>query len=798
MVFKKSIHRKMMLYLLGASLIVYIVSLGYVGLEVKGISKENAKTYLAQKSNDKSNMVRGIVDRKAKIAESLAFTIKNGASVADQNTFFTEALKEVIKNDNSIISAWLNIESDNSEGSGDEFGPFDDSFGFFSDEESSEDAGGATLEDCYISLYRENGEIEKDENAGIPEIVAPYYETLRESMLTVIARPYKQKSVFDDSVLVTSIMAPIIVDGDVKGAVSISFPLDCLHEALQSEDNDAQVYLISDDSSFIYNPNRSMLGKRQAIVSKEVLACAYDTVLTGVNENNKPSLIVCNNVEAIDSHWHLVTMLPVKVAYLDANKSFFNVIALIAIGFILILIVISFVANGISKSIVNINNKLADLSLGIIDKMDNNRTLTENEMTDLSGSLGNLFDSLQASVDFAGEIGKGNLDAEYKLLSSGDTLGTSLITMQKSLVKAKAEEDKKKLLDDQRNWVTHGLANFGEIIRQENDNVEDFAFNLLSQLLKYVDVVQGAIYFKVEDEYDPMLKFDNKAAIAYGKQVMLETPQINEQDGLFGRVITEQKCIYLENVPNNYVHFTPGKKDAQRPRNLLVVPMVVNDEIFGVMELMSYNSLEKYKIEFVEKLCENIASVISSVNTNIHNANLLEQSNVQAEELSQHEEEMRQNLEEMQATQEEATKRFETLNSQISAFYNGFMVAEIDLDGKVISMSKNMTSFYGISNDSVQGSSYIAVVAQDESASDSYKDFWTQLLLDGKAQRKQVTLIRGKELETQEYYKLVCKDAEPYRVVVVAINRTRENELQERLMIEMQSYMQEHGMATGN
>lgn len=205
--------------------------------------------------------------------------------------------------------------------------------------------------------------------------------------------------------------------------------------------------------------------------------------------------------------------------------------------------------------------------------------------------------------------------------------------------------------------------------------------------------------------------------------------------------------------------------------------------------------MEKYKIEFVEKLCENIASVISSVNTNIHNAHLLEQSNEQAEELSQHEEEMRQNLEEMQATQEEATKRYDSLNAQIDAYYNGLMVAEIDLNGDIIKMSDKMMKFYDISTDSVQGSSYIAVIAQDDAVRESYKDFWAELLENGKAQRIQETLIRGKNLRTHEFYKVVTRNDTPYRIIVVAINKTREVELNERLMIELQSYMAEHGMS---
>lgn len=782
--FKKRIHKKMMFYFLGTSLLVYVASLWYVGLEVKSISKDMANNDLVEKSDDLSNKVKGMMDGKIKIVETLASTMQNFESIDEpmRRPFYTKMLRSVIAGNTDIVSIWSIWEP----------GSID-----MLDEENTMADDGTGIGSYMPSFYRQGDDIKVSINADMPPYGKPLYSIPRETMKTVVLDPFKySNNENEDSILVSAVIAPISMWGEFMGVVGIYFTVDEIQGTLSQfqKETKEQVCLISGKGNYIFAPDKGQINMPQTILPYEIDSLPQDTTYVGADFKKKNAITIFKKIDFENTQWCLVSALPVKDAYAEANKSLFNVIVLIIAGFLLLTLVISIVAKNISKAIVTINNKLAGLSLGIINKSKDNKSLFENEITDLTNSLDNLFDSLQASVDFAGEIGKGNLDTKYNLLSDDDTLGTSLITMQDSLKVAKVEEDKKKLLDDQRNWVTHGLANFGEIIRQDNDNVEDFALNLLSQLLKYVDVVQGAIYFKVEDKFTDELKFENKAAIAYGKQVMLDTT-VTEKDGLFGRVITEQKIIYLEDVPDNYVSFTQGKKEAQKPRNLLLVPMVVNDEIFGIMELVSYNHLEKYKIEFVEKLCENIASVISSVNTNIHNAHLLEQSNEQAEELSQHEEEMRQNLEEMQATQEEATKRHDSLNAQIDAFYNGLMVAEIDLNGDIIKMSNKMMKFYDISTDSVQGSSYIAVIAQDDAIRESYKDFWTELLAKGKAQRIQETLIRGKQLRTHEFYMVINKDDEPYRVIVVAINNTREIELNERLMIELQSYMKEHGMS---
>jgi len=84
----------------------------------------------------------------------------------------------------------------------------------------------------------------------------------------------------------------------------------------------------------------------------------------------------------------------------------------------------------------------------------------------------------------------------------------------------------------------------------------------------------------------------------------------------------------------------------------VVDPLVYNDYIFGIIEIASFNVLQPYEIQFIERISESIAATISSVKANIQTSQLLEQSQQQAEEMASQEEEMRQNMEELRATQE--------------------------------------------------------------------------------------------------------------------------------------------------
>jgi len=111
----------------------------------------------------------------------------------------------------------------------------------------------------------------------------------------------------------------------------------------------------------------------------------------------------------------------------------------------------------------------------------------------------------------------------------------------------------------------------------------------------------------------------------------------------------------MEEVPENYVHVTSGLGESN-PRSILLVPAILNDEVYAVIELVSFNKFATYQIEFVEKIGENIASTLSNAKVGNRTNKLLEQSKQQSEELAAQEEEMRQNLEELQATQEEVER----------------------------------------------------------------------------------------------------------------------------------------------
>ncbi len=282
------------------------------------------------------------------------------------------------------------------------------------------------------------------------------------------------------------------------------------------------------------------------------------------------------------------------------------------------------------------------LGKGILPE-DNERKFGNDEIGEMAVAVGQLVDGLKDTSYFAENIGNGKYDSDYEPLSEEDVLGNALINMRGNLRKV-AEEDKK------RNWSTEGLAMFGDILRKNNDNISLLSDDIISNLVKYTKSNQGGIFvINREDDDDPFLELT--ACYAWDKKKYLEQ-KIYEGEGLTGQAWLEGETIYMTEVPQDYVMITSGLGEAN-PNSVLIVPLKVNDETYGIIELASFNKFAEHEREFVEKIAENIASTISSVKINERTSKLLEESREMTEQMRSQEEEMRQNMEELQATQEE-------------------------------------------------------------------------------------------------------------------------------------------------
>jgi PAS domain S-box-containing protein len=343
--------------------------------------------------------------------------------------------------------------------------------------------------------------------------------------------------------------------------------------------------------------------------------------------------------------------------------------------------------------------------------------------------------------------------------------------LRHTLQKNRESDDLRKRDDDHRNWASEGLAMFSEILRQPGDNTEAFAYELISKLVKYLDANQGGYFLKNEDEKSkPCLQM--LACYAYDRKKFADR-KIEWGNGIIGTCALEKKTIYLTKIPDNYLLITSGLGKAT-PGYLLLVPMVVGDELLGVIELASFRKFEKYQISFCEKLAESIAMTLSGINNNARTTLLLQETRAQAEALALQEERMRQNMSELKATQEQAAKQAEKFISFTNSVNHTLIRAEYDINGVLLYANTKFLKKMGFSgNREVEGKHISAFIHEKDR--EWFHSIWETLANGGEhfeGYMKHITK-QGQDIWTMATYTCVrTEDGSVEKVLFLAIDTT--------------------------
>ncbi len=334
------------------------------------------------------------------------------------------------------------------------------------------------------------------------------------------------------------------------------------------------------------------------------------------------------------------------------SSNIHTMITFMLIGIIVSIMLAMYISSLIVEPLEKLMKYAKRLSEGELPEFEDE--VYNDEVGQTAASIEQLTTGLQKTSDFAHAIGQGDFSSNYQPLSDKDVLGNSLLNMRKSLQNANREEKKRQSEDIQRNWTTEGQALFAEILRHHPENVTELADDIMVNLVKYIKANQGGIFFyQDQDPNDVYLEL--LSAYAYNRKKFIKK-KIHLGEGLVGSCAQEKYTIYLTDIPDDYIEIESGIGSAN-PKSLLIVPLKIENDILGVIELASFNEMKPFEIELVEKIAESIAATLQTTRINTRTAELLEQSKNQTQAMKDQEEEMKQTIEEMQATQEDSMKR---------------------------------------------------------------------------------------------------------------------------------------------
>ena len=756
---RQSIRTKLVLYIISVAILVFTPAIGYLGIVNK------SDYYNIGKKDIDSEAKKYSIEIEKKI-DNYFSTIRTLASVNSTLTEYSNYQKEdlVISNYKKILTRNVNID------------------GVWDSWEYTRP--GVERKAEYKRRMYSAERIGKSivTSVEIKDLTSGYLEVVNKKYDEAVAEPYLYSFTRreQDKCLVTSLSVKFYNKKVKVGIVGIDIKLSNIQNLLKSinlvDDGLAKVELLSSQANYLSSTDSSLIGSKSEIndsIFTLVKTQGYYSTLAEIDDVEYYKTFSRVKISNTNDFWILSFSVPKSKL---EEKSIANlkltfiigIIGLILLGIFIIIITIPLTA-----PILKITKDLKIMAKGELNKVKQNKTDRKDELGDMTRAMNLVGESLKEKTIFAEQIGNGELNSEIHLLSEEDTLGKALVNMRDNLTKAKELETEYKIEEDKRAWANKGYAFFAELLRKNNENLEELSNEIIKNIVKYVDANQGAIYLKDKDDD----KFINLiSAYAYDRKKFINK-KIEIGEGLVGTCFIEAQKIYITDIPDNYINITSGLGDAN-PTSLILMPLKNEEDVIGVLEMASFKELENFQIEFIEKLANTIAATILTVENNERTKYLLEQTNEQAEEMRSQEEEMRQNFEELIATQEESERKSSEASGLLSALNTANYVIECSKDGVISFVSDSYLKFLEIEASSIIGKKYINILFLKDNMADKFSELWDSVI-SGNIE-KISTLVKVNNSENimyQTFMPIKNENENVEKVIIISNNLNKFKEL---------------------
>jgi PAS domain S-box-containing protein len=426
------------------------------------------------------------------------------------------------------------------------------------------------------------------------------------------------------------------------------------------------------------------------------------------------------------TNWGIVTKIDMAEMH-EQTAGLLNIYLLAAGAILVVCLLISILFSSVLiNPLHNLKTTLQLLNQGILP--ESVPVKSNDEIGEMAHTVGNVVAALKNTANFAHKIGEGHFDADFKPLSDEDSLGTALISMRNSIQESEAR-------DRERTWIVTGVAEIGEILRLHN-KLEELGDAVASYVTRKIGAIQGAFYVVNDDDQENTF-IELKASYAYNKKKYLKG-RYRFAEGLVGQAAIEQDTLLRTEIPYDYLSITSGLLGEQRPDCILIVPLITNEQVFGVMEFAGLGKFSARNVKFVEEISLIIARTVFNIKVNERTHRLLEESQKMSHELQMQQEVLRQNAEEMEATQEELKRTNFRLEEQIDEvnktqkrmqllLENASEVITIyEEDGVVRYISPSVEKILGYAQDEMISRRDLVHVHPDNV--DSFEDMFAQML----------------------------------------------------------------------
>ncbi|MDX2600624.1 HAMP domain-containing protein [Streptomyces caniscabiei] len=280
------------------------------------------------------------------------------------------------------------------------------------------------------------------------------------------------------------------------------------------------------------------------------------------------------------------------------------------------------------------------------------KRLTEN----VNGLAGNLTRQVRAIAEVTSAVAEGDLTRSITVEASGEVADlkdniNSMVESLRETTRANQEQD----------WLKTNLARISGLMQGHRD-LPVVAELIMDELAPLASAQYGAFYLAEDTERGPELRLVG----SYGYPDDTDRPErIPVGRSLVGQAARNRRPISVEELPPGYVTISSGLGQAV-PSALVVLPIVVEDQVLGVIELGSVTPFTQIHQDFLSQLMPTIGVNLNTIVANARTDELLGESQRLTAELQARSEELQVQQDELQRSNAELEEKASLLASQNS------------------------------------------------------------------------------------------------------------------------------------
>lgn len=389
-------------------------------------------------------------------------------------------------------------------------------------------------------------------------------------------------------------------------------------------------------------------------------------VLADLDYRGKPVLSAYASVEILGMVWALL-------AEIDQDEAFRGIVvlrnAVLQWGGLL-LIVIIIVALLFSKSLT----RPLRLAVIVADQVSEGNlnvpfeVISRDEIGQLLRSMKRMIAYIHDVATVAKHISNNELSVAVSPKSAQDALNHSLREMIANLrqlqdenARSISEIEARNQAMTAQNWLKDGISQLNAVLLGEG-NLGDACNQAVRFAARYVNAGRGVLY--TYHAAQNILRLSG--AFAFTERDWL-SPTYQPGEGAIGQVALERKPLLLERLtPEQSLIITATASDA--PLTTYTLPLMYNDELYGVMEVASFELFTPPQQEFLREASGVAAIAVFSAMQKEQMRELLrqaEEAEQEAQRQSNEANEATVRLEEQQQRLQQQNEELQQLNTQL-------------------------------------------------------------------------------------------------------------------------------------